>query len=148
MKLAKPERALFLAGLFCLTVTGCTSSPPRGEVEGVVRSGGKPLANVLVTFLPDADQGGQGRRSSGKTDAEGRYRLQGEDGKPGAVVGRHRVVIEDLAIYAAPRSSDGTLLAKPPIRFASEMTDPLRTPLRREVKEGPQTIDLDLEVAR
>lgn len=128
-----------------LIVVGCSSSPPLGEVEGVVRVGGKPLADVLVTFLPDTNQDHRGERAAGKTDAAGRYRLRREQGQIGTTIGVYRVVIEDLAIYSAPRSADGTLLAKPPVRFSPQLAAPLQTPLRREVKAGAQTIDFDLD---
>jgi hypothetical protein len=133
-----------VSGLALIAV-GCTSPPPLGEVEGVVRVGGKPLADVLVTFLPDTDQDHRGERAAGKTDAEGRYRLRREQGQNGTMIGVYRVVIEDLAIYSAPRTSDGTLLAKPPVRFSPQLAAPLQTPLRREVKAGAQTIDFDLD---
>jgi hypothetical protein len=125
-------------------LAGCGAGEPRGEVEGVLRCNGKPLANVLVAFVPDADQGGRGGRSVAQTDAEGRYRLRGEDRREGAAAGAHRVVIEDLAVYAAPRQPDGTLLHKPAVRFPIQYSDPLRTPLRKQVRPGPQVIDLDL----
>jgi hypothetical protein len=59
-------------------------------------------------------------------------------------VGKHRVTIEDLAMLSAPRSPDGTVLKRPPVRFSPNYADPLRTPLVHEVKAGTQTIDLDL----
>jgi len=61
---------------------------------------------------------------------------------------RHKVVVEDLAIYQAPRAADGTVLALLPVRFAAAYADPLRSPLAHEVQSGEQTIDLDLEMPR
>jgi hypothetical protein len=136
------RRVVLCCGL--LAVLGCGAEPPRGEVEGVVRCNCKPLADVVVVFVPDADQGTRGARALAQTDAEGRYRLQGEDRRAGAAAGAHRVVIEDLAVYAAPRQPDGTLLRKPAPRFPPQYSDPLRTPLRKQVHPGPQVIDLDL----
>ncbi len=133
--------ALLLAlGLVC----GCGPREQRGAVEGTVRRNGRPLADVLVTFLPDPDEGNKGRRSAGTTDAQGKYRLRGEDGRDGAAAGSYRVVVEDLAIYSAPRDADGTLLRRPPERFPSRFGDALRTPLRREVRAGEQTLDIEL----
>jgi hypothetical protein len=140
-----PGNALRLPLLLCLAgAIGCGAAPPRGEVEGTVRSRGKPLANALVTFVPDPDQKTTGPRASAQTDGEGRYRLRGEDRQPGAVVGAYRVVIEDLDVHAAPRAADGTLLRPPPLRFAPHFGDPLKTPLRKRVEPGSQVIDLDL----
>jgi hypothetical protein len=127
-----------------LAALGCGAAEPRGEVEGVVRCNGKPLTDVVVVFVPDADQGTRGARALGQTDAEGRYRLRGEDRRAGAAAGTHRVVIEDLAVYAAPRQPDGTLLRKPAPRFPPQYGDPLRTPLRKQVQTGSQVIDLEL----
>jgi hypothetical protein len=140
------------SGVVLLIVTmgalnGCRSQPPRGEVTGTVRVNGQPLANVLVTFHPDPDHGAAGTRSAGVTNAQGRYSLHGEDQQNGAVAGRHRVVVEDLSIYSAPRGPEGMVLRKPPLRFPADYGDPLKTPLRKEVRPGPQTIDLDLSAA-
>src|SRR5262249_14942062 len=128
----------------CLSALAGCGRPPRGEVEGAVRSQGKPLVNVLVTFFPDPDQGGKGVRAAGQTDEQGRYRLRGEDQREGAAAGWYRVVLEDLAVYSAPREADGTLMRKPPARFPARFGDPLQTPLRKQVHEGTQTLDIDL----
>jgi hypothetical protein len=132
------RHTLFAAAV--VFVAGCAAREERGQVEGTVRRNGQPVANVAVVFLPEAGPG----RATGRTDAQGRYQLQTDDGHDGAAVGAYRVVIEDLAVYAAPRSPDGTLLRKPAPRFAAHYTDPLRTPLRRDVHAGAQTVDLDL----
>jgi hypothetical protein len=134
-------------GLVCTlaALAGCGQSLELGQVEGKVTAQGKPLANVLVTFIPELN-GEAGRvRSLGMTDAEGRYRLQTEKQQPGAVVGKHRVTVEDMAIYSAARSEDGTVLEHPPTRFAASFSDPLKTELAREVAAGSQTVDLQLE---
>lgn len=134
-------------GLVCAlsVLAGCGSSIELGQVEGKVTAKGQPLANVLVTFIPEVN-GEAGRvRSMGMTDAEGRYRLKTEKLLPGAVVGKHRVTVEDMAIYSAARSEDGTVLEHPPTRFAASFSDPLQTELVREVAAGSQTFDLQLE---
>jgi hypothetical protein len=55
------------------------------------------------------------------------------------------VVVQDLAMQKASRSADGTVLKLPPVRFSADYGDPLRTPLVVEVREGEQTIDLELK---
>jgi hypothetical protein len=72
--------------------------------------------------------------------------LKAEDHRGGPFVGWHRVTVEDLAIYAAPRSPDGTVTRLPPVRVAPHFADPLRSPLRQEVRPGTQSIELDLPV--
>src|SRR5262249_38155963 len=128
----------------CLPAAAGCARPSRGEVEGTVRHQGKPLANVLVTFFPDPDQGGTGVRAAGQADAQGRYRLRGENQREGAAAGWYRVVVEDLAASAAPREADGTLTRRPPVRFPPRFGDPLQTPLRKQVRPGVQSLDLDL----
>lgn len=115
-----------------------------GEVKGVVRAAGKPLSNVVVTFIPESAGDRPLPRSHAQTDAAGKYVLQTQAQEPGAVVGQHRVIIEDLAIYQAPRSPDGTVLKRPPARFAASYSDPIETPLIVEVTAAAQAIDLDL----
>lgn len=138
-----PLRCAWL-GVVCLLISGC-SKAPRGKVEGAVYCHGQPLANVLVTFVPeDAASDARRKRAFGVTDAEGRYRLQGEDKQPGAVAGPYRVIVEDLAVYAAPRDADGTILEMPPLRFPRRFSDPLQSPILKEVMAGKQVIDLEL----
>ncbi len=65
------------------------------SVSGRVTVDGEPLRNASVTFTPIAT-GTQsaGPGSYGKTDADGRFTLKRIDtDRPGAVVGKHRVII-------------------------------------------------------
>jgi hypothetical protein len=60
---------------------------------------GQPLANALVSFQPIAKEGeinAAGQGSTGKTNEKGEYILTFSNGKPGAVVGKHRVLISVL----------------------------------------------------
>src|SRR5262245_53270759 len=126
-------------------LAGCGQRAQLGTVEGTVRAGGKPLAGVVVRFHPEAKGASAAVRSVAQSDADGRYRLQTEDGQSGAVVGKHRVTVEDLAILSAPRSPDGTVLQRPPVRFSPSYSDPLRSPLTFEVQMEPQKIDIELK---
>lgn len=129
-----------------LAAGGCGHGPTFAEVEGTVRLNGKPLDNVRVEFLPDPEQGTRGKSSSGITDKNGRYRLVSEDQHPGAVVGKHRVLIYDLKPYEnlpPGRLPDDYKLR--PSRLPAQYIDSSQTPLRKEVKAGgPQTIDLEV----
>jgi len=127
-----------------LSLAGCGPRHELGKVEGTVRAGGQPLANVLVTFLPEGSGDSAAPRSLAQTDAAGRYTLQTESQQQGAVIGKYRVLVEDLAILSAPRAADGTVLKRPPVRFSAIYSDVLGTPLVVDVKSGPQTIDIDL----
>ena len=128
-----------------LLLVGCGSRHELGQVRGVVRSGGQPLPNVLVTFVPVGKAEGQVIRSMGKTDSQGHYELRTEAQAAGAVVGKYRVIVEDLAIYSAPRDDEGSVTQMPPVRFPARFSDPLLSPIQREVKVGEQVIELDLD---
>lgn len=127
-----------------VTGAGCRPGVERGNVEGVLRQGEQPLEGVVVTFVPDAEANAGAVRASGVADAQGRFRLQAEDQRDGVVVGPYRVILEDLAIFSAPRSSDGTVLELPAERLPSHYGDPLRTPLQHNVVAGRQTVEFDV----
>ena len=131
------RKGLLLLSL--LWFAGC-GGPPRGEVEGTLRRGGKPLEKVLVTFYPERG----GKPASGVTDAQGRFTLKAEGGMPGVAAGSYRVVFEDLAINDAPRDREGTVLKLPPQRLPAGHGDPLSTPVRKQVEVTSQVIDFDL----
>jgi hypothetical protein len=79
-----------------LAAAGCGSEPYKvAPVSGTVTLDGKPLANAWVTFMPvgSKENPNPGPTSAGKTDASGRYTLAIEPGRPGAVVGAHKVSI-------------------------------------------------------
>jgi len=110
---------------------------------------GRPLGNVLVRFLPDPDNATTGPASAAAADAEGHFRLRCDDHRDGAVVGWHRVVIEDLLPYAAPRDDKSPPPAAPVRpRVPPAYGTSAGAPLLAEVKPGPQTIDLNLTGSR
>src|SRR5262245_22782262 len=94
------NRVIFLYGLLLLTAAagGCQRGPTWNiaPVEGTVTKDGRPLANIEVVFLVDADAGTQGPRASGTTDKAGHYHLRSHNGDDGALVGKHRVLVTDL----------------------------------------------------
>ncbi|HSQ55277.1 MAG TPA: hypothetical protein VLM40_05985 [Gemmata sp.] len=134
--------------LAILLVAGCAKSGPNvqfAEVEGKVTMGGKPLAGVVVTFYPVAEGTESLPYTSGTTDPEGRYKLSGLDGRTGAVVGKHRVVVNwpprerDDNIDTASRKSPGQPI---PVRY----TVAGQTPFLFDVKgDGPSIIDLKVD---
>lgn len=131
-------RAVVVFAVFGLA--GCGSELPRGEVEGRLTSGGKPVPDMVVTFYPDSDVGHAGPRAAGKTDADGRFRIVTMPINPkdsysdGAVVGPYRVCVADLR--EGPSS---------PSRIAAEFTSYHITPLKGyEIKPGAQAIDIEV----
>ncbi|MCI0456797.1 MAG: carboxypeptidase-like regulatory domain-containing protein [Gemmataceae bacterium] len=131
---------LLVVGLALLVGVGCSKEIPVGEVEGTVRLGGAALANVAIEFLPDPEKNTNGPRSTAVTDAQGRYRLRCDDQRNGAVVGWHRIVLADTQ---EERPAQGQAPKSAP-RIPIQYTTAAQTPLRKEVKVGTQTIDLDV----
>src|SRR5205823_13119370 len=86
-------RACCLAA-FVIVASGCGKSLVFNDsVEGTVKLDGKPFGNVHVQFVPD-EPGVKAPGSEGTTDENGHFRLTREDaGQPGAVVGKHLVVL-------------------------------------------------------
>jgi hypothetical protein len=124
-------------------------------VEGILRLGGQPLDNCLVTFFPESGQAASWACSTGLTDSQGRFRLRGSQQQDGAAVGWHRVTIQDLLVsQGVQRRDHGTVdrdesEEKPPSplrrsRVPAAYLSVTETPLSREVKPGHQVIDLDI----
>jgi hypothetical protein len=136
------RRAIRLTCLFAACVSaGCGRTYHVAEVDGQLLAKGQPAGKVKIQFIPDIDRGTKGPVSMAETDAAGHFTLEwkerGEDSaRPGATVGWHRVVLSDMKL-AESETGQGV-----PIRFGSEYTQPSSTPLRQEVKEGKQTIEI------
>jgi hypothetical protein len=139
--------------LALLTVAGCSRGPgyQLAEVKGTVKYKGKPIADVQVEFLPepkDKTVTAVGPRSSGVTDKEGRFTLITDDQQPGAVIGSHRVLVRDMLTTGnkfVGRKADSDNFKFLPSRIPTVYADQARSPLRKEVQTGPQSIDLDLK---
>jgi hypothetical protein len=145
-------RGLILFSALLAGIGGCSSKGPQlAEVRGKVTMDGQPLANVIVTFVPD----GGGISSSGVTDEGGTYQLACPLGR-GAVVGKHRVFVQSQPPstgvntpvideddpsykpdpYASVRAP--AFVEKIPARYNA------KSELVREVKPGSNVIDLEL----
>lgn len=125
-----------------VAVGGC--SQPYGEVEGTVTLDGKPVKGVVISFIPDYDAGANGLSAQGTTDSEGHYKLHSmSKAQKGVFIGKHLVVCETPKLAFPSDGKYPNHLAKSddlPARYRS----PDKTPLRFEVKEGKQTIDIPL----
>lgn len=78
---------LFLSAVIFTTV-GCGKGTLI-KVQGVVTLDGEPLAGATVSFMPV----GEGRPASGRTDADGRFRLTTSRTDDGALPGEYKVVV-------------------------------------------------------
>lgn len=142
--------------LVCWAVAGCgPKGPELGTVTGKVTLDGKPVANGLVTFTPQA----KGGASVGKTDANGQYELLCLDRK-GALIGQHKVTVTTLQEAAAVTGmrSDSPEYMKQAASATSQsayntakVVEPIparyntKTELVKEVKSGSNVIDLELK---
>jgi hypothetical protein len=132
-----------LASLAIATLSGCKKSYNTADVEGVLKINGQPGHKVRIQFVPDVDAGTKGPSSIADTDSHGRFKLLLAEGdlanaRPGAVVGHHCVALTDLQLAESP-TGRGV-----PIRFKSDYALPGTTPLRQEVKDGQQTIEINI----
>ena len=141
---ARMGGTIALLGCSFLTLVGCAAKLEHGQVTGIVRRGKQPLENVKVVFVPTDQRGEKIGRSEGITDAQGRFQLQNEDDDDGPVAGLYTVIVEDMALFTAPRSPDGTLLKRPPARIPDKYRSLLNSPLHKEIHAGSQEIDIDL----
>ena len=91
-----------------LAATGCGGSYKVAQVSGRVTLDDKPLPNASVTFVPMAtkDNDKPGPTAQGKTDADGRFKLDIDPGTSGAVVGKCRVYITTLISEATDTDRD------------------------------------------
>jgi hypothetical protein len=93
---------------------GCSKAPPPlqyAPAEGVVTIGGKPAAGILVQFMPQVALNAPGPTSTGQTDDNGKFKLISTDGKDGALVGKHKVILADMQEERPPQ---GKPVTKPP----------------------------------
>jgi hypothetical protein len=141
--------ALILFGALVIAPLGCGSGRENlGLVSGTLSWNKKPVPGIQIVFVPDEDRGSKGKRSLGITDANGHFHLLCDNGQPGAVIGFHKVLL-----MASGRMTDrgdpaqsAAAGSKTPVRpvIPPEYGNPAATPVKREVKPGSQTIDLDL----
>jgi len=118
---------------------------PLGQVDGTVLVDGQPMGQVLVVFIPEDPKLPQ---SFGVTDESGRFELRCNNRRMGAAVGEHRVTLVDAA--AAPavggRDDDPPPETSTPSRRVPGIYDRAnRTPLRRSVAAGRQTIAIEIQ---
>ena len=109
----------------------------------MARLNGKPLANVQIEFWPESNR----PRSQGITDAQGHYRLAAAGKQPGALVGRHRVILYDLSVFTGKFVGEGRNKEEilQPSRLPDRYANAAQTPLKKEVLGGKTNV-LDLDV--
>lgn len=129
---------------------GCSGSKFEfAEVEGQIILDGQPVSEAKVVFMPTTtnENGESGPYSHGMTDAEGRYELstQDEEGRSGAVVGRHRVIVSTKQARLDPNVMDREIIDVPE-SIPWKYTHYKKTPLTFDVpSDGAKDADFLLE---
>src|SRR5262249_13382574 len=123
--------------------SGCGQSIPVAEVDGLLLIHGKAGNKIRIQFIPNIDKGTKGPSSTAETDADGHFILEIKERdstaeRKGAVIGWHRVVLSDLQLA---QSATGRGV---PIRLPAEYTSPGSTPISRDVREGRQSIEIEV----
>ena len=113
-------------------VTGCGGGEdigPTGTVTGTVKFQGTPVTGGMVTFSKPGEQG------AGQIGADGKYSI--------AWRGTDQVPVGQYGISIYPPSSGDSTTSNP--NFPEKYYDATTSGLTGEVKEGPNTIDLDMQ---
>lgn len=133
--------------LVLLGVAGCGGgtdfTPTLAPVTGTITVDGAPAEGLTVTFEPQIDNAANskdksivGKSSVGTTDAAGKYELSYTGGGKGAIVGKHLVRVASVESQGADA---------PPAKFKIPATYNEQSGRVQEVKEGPNTFDLDIQ---
>jgi len=92
-------RSLWQVSFLLLAVSGplACSNAPHGEglvpVSGRIMYKDQPVRGALVTFVIDSEQRKEGYDASGKTDTDGRFKIQTYPFGGGAAPGRYKVTV-------------------------------------------------------
>jgi hypothetical protein len=145
IRFSKRWSLLYLLCLLLSTVGCSDGGPPTATVEGTVKLNGKAMNTVMVEFWPDDG----GTKSMAETDADGKFKLMMENGKSGAVVGSHRVVLRDTAAlgdkFLGREGETVDLTQGKKARFSAKFGTLETTPVKFKVEAGKAN-QADLEV--
>ena len=123
-----------------LLLTGCGEIEDRGEVRGTVRLDGQPLDEGAIQFVPTEGNPGP---PAWTTIRNGTFHIPAQTGPS---IGKHRIVVN--SIKATGRKLPPPIPGSEPVDERVE-TIPKRynkeSTLQREIKQGENVIDLDLE---
>jgi uncharacterized Zn-binding protein involved in type VI secretion len=148
--------AASLVATTALILGGCSDSTTQNDgppdlsklvpVTGTVKVNGKPLAGVVVTFLPK-----EWAASNGETKADGSFSLL-TAGKPGAFPGDYKVAMSYLlSTEGVPQglSARSSVTPSPALLSAKEKVPPEfsdlgRTKLKQTVSATGGTFDFEI----
>ena len=99
MKTSITFGCLVLALLGMMLLAGCDSGPAVAPVTGLVTQDGEPLAGAMVEFQPD-----KGAPSYGYTDENGRYEMNYQTDRKGALLGHHYISVRTEGEVTDPKT--------------------------------------------
>lgn len=134
---------LVALGFGALGLCGCGPKYRVTPVVGIVRLDGKPLAGVEVRFAPDMPPEALSHPfSRAVTDGSGHYELMCDNSQPGAVTGKHIVIVRRPNVRPMPGAA-APPAAGPPIPPIYQVF--ANSPLQIEVKVEQREYDLELK---
>lgn len=133
MRSARYSAVPFLAGMLLIQV-GCSSGKPAGTVSGTVKYKGAPVTTGSVNFFATD----KGTASAAPLDGSGKFTL------PGTLeVGTYKVYIQPPVPEQLPPGKAPKNVAR--LTIPPKYQDLGQTPVTKEVKEGANTIEIELE---
>lgn len=133
---------LFLMTATGLLMPGCEKKLAVASVQGTVKINGVLASGIGVQFYPDHKKNTRGPRSEGLTDENGAFTLKTDTGEEGAVIGFHRVILDDTRRKVAQQ---GEVPSQDDTRIPERYTQLGITPVIVEVKPGQPIV---IEVTR
>jgi hypothetical protein len=138
-----------------LALAGCAKGPPPvTEVSGTVLLEGQALPQAKVEFVPELSNFGAEMNSTAITDDQGHFTLTcNYKQQPGAVVGKHHVLVSERPTPGEFRSQDEQTQARYAQYLAKLKNRPIpeaygklaKTPLVIEVTADQKTYELRLK---
>lgn len=124
--------------VFAICCTGCEQGPAVAPVTGTVTQDGEPLNGAMVEFQPD-----KGAPSYGYTDENGRYEIQYQVDRMGALLGHHWISVRTEGEVTDPKTD---MTVNRPETIPQEYND--ETTLEHEVVKGENVFDIAIEGKR
>lgn len=135
-------------GLIVPLSLGCGGdSGPKLDIapaKGTVKLDGQPLPDVVVTFYPEE----KGLPATGATNANGQFTLTTKEPGDGALVGKHKIAVNDKPEETNMEITSGDEYEpKPPkeSRFPANYTKADQSGLSEEVKSSGNDFVIDLK---
>lgn len=135
-------RASIVLGAVAILMAGCNGpGVDMAKVTGKVTVAGAPMADVTVTFVPEAG----GRPATGITDSGGNFTLATFSQGDGAIPGKHKVAFA-VNTSAPPSNLPGDIAAPAAAPFNAKYLNADTSGITKEVKAGEANhFDFDLD---